>query len=62
VQRREARKEAKDEYKAKVKEAKQEYKAAKKQSNEQLKAAKTTPPDQRNVDGSDNLYSSGSSK
>jgi hypothetical protein len=62
VQRREARKEAKQEYKARVKEAKQDYKAAKKEANAQLKSAKTTPPDQRNVDGADTQYSSGSSK
>ena len=62
VQRREARKEAKQEYKARVKESKQDYKAAKKEANQELKSAKTTPPDQRNVDGADSQYSSGSSK
>lgn len=62
MQRRQERKEAKQKYKARVKAAKQDYKAAKKEANAELKSAQTTQPDQRNVDGVDNLNSSGSSK
>lgn len=51
VQRREARKQAKADYKATKKTAKQEYKAEKREANAALKASGDAPGVQRNTDG-----------
>jgi len=51
VQRREARKEAKQEYKQSKKDAKAQYKADKKDANAMVTNSDAKPPMQRNVDG-----------
>lgn len=51
MQRRQARKEAKEEYKDSKKAAKQQYKDDKKEANALIKDSNASSPMQRNVDG-----------